>query len=449
MDTKTQCGIGRFTPDCMQCFTKVKIFTVFYSISTLLTSTLSVYIASQITTLEKQFGLTSTQSGFLLSCNDIGYLAVTLFVSYFAEKVHPPRVLSFSTMLFGAAGLICAIPYFISPMHSKTLLAKTSNFSKSSNSFAMGMLSGQLCQASSAFMQSNSEMNCSSNTNSQTSIGLANDFTPVAMAIIAIGMIVQGIAKSPRQAFVTTYIDNNVDKTKTAVYVGGITAFAIFGPALAFGLGGLFSRIYVTLEGNVLLKGLPKSTKVQFDICSKIIERRWLPRHLRTHGDQMICSHCPAKFADRWALKDHEARHSDPLMCDVCGKKYTTRIGLSRHMRDNASSRPIECDICHQRFNDQVQFEGHRNSKHLNYKPFKCTVCNKVFAYRQSMTRHAKICQGNKSYNCVEYNAVFNSKCSLDQQHNGKHGQKEYTCMCGKSFRSIRSFTRHSRICKK
>ncbi|XP_063405834.1 solute carrier organic anion transporter family member 3A1-like [Mytilus trossulus] len=247
MTSKTQCGIGRFTPDCLQCFAKIKFFAIFYSIAALVTSTLSVYIASQITTLEKQFGFTSTQSGLLMSCNDIGYLAVTLFVSYFAEKVHPPRVLSFSTILFGAAGLICAIPYFMSQMHSKTLLSKSSNLNRS-NALRAGMAPGQLCRASSAFIQSNSAMNCSSNSNPPASIGVANDFTPVAMAIIAIGMIIQGIGKSPRQAFVTTYIDNNVDKTKTAVYVGGIMAVAIFGPALGFGLGGLFSRMYVTLE---------------------------------------------------------------------------------------------------------------------------------------------------------------------------------------------------------
>ncbi|CAG2192594.1 KRAB [Mytilus edulis] len=155
-----------------------------------------------------------------------------------------------------------------------------------------------------------------------------------------------------------------------------------------------------------------------------------------------------SKFSDRWALTEHEARHSNPLMCNVCGKKYTSRIGLSRYLRDHASSRPIECDICHQRFNDNAHFEGHRNSKHLNYKPFKCTVCSKAFAYRQSMVRHVKECQGNKSYICMECNAVFNSKRSLDQHHSGKHDQKEHTCMCGKSFRWVRSFTRHSKICK-
>ncbi|CAG2211803.1 unnamed protein product [Mytilus edulis] len=148
---------------------------------------------------------------------------------------------------------------------------------------------------------------------------------------------------------------------------------------------------------------------------------------MRTHGDQLICSHCPAKFSDRWALTEHEARHSNPLMCNVCGKKYTSRNGLSRYLRDHASSRPIECDICHQRFNDNAHFEGHRNSKHLNYKPFKCTVCSKAFAYRQSMVRHGKECQGNKSYICMECNAVFNSNRSLDQHHSGKHDQKEHT----------------------
>ncbi|CAC5378301.1 SLCO2B [Mytilus coruscus] len=245
MDTEIQCGIGRFKPNCLQCCATMKIFTVFYSISALMTSTLSVYIASQITTIEKQFGFTSTQSGLLMSCNDIGYLAVTLFVSYFADKVHAPRVLSFSTLLFGAAGIICAIPYFVSPMYSKSVLPKTSNVS---DFLSKMMSSGQLCEASSTFDESNSNMSCSSKSDTHTSVGVANDFTPVAMAIIAIGMIIQGIGKSPRQAFITTYIDNNVKKTQTAVYVGSVMAVAIFGPALGFGLGGLFSKIYVTLE---------------------------------------------------------------------------------------------------------------------------------------------------------------------------------------------------------
>ncbi|VDI78736.1 solute carrier organic anion transporter family, member 2B, partial [Mytilus galloprovincialis] len=201
-----------------------------------MTSTLSVCIASQIATIEKQFGFASTQSGLLMSCNDIGYLAVTLFVSYFADKVHGPRVLSFSTLSFGAAGIICGIPYFVSPMYSKSILPKTSNGSRSGDFFTKMMSSGQLCEASSNFDQSNSNMSCK----------------------IHIRMILQGIGKSPRQAFITTYIDNNVKKTQTAVYVGSVMAVAIFGPALGFGLDGLFSKIYVTLEDVDISPRVPR-----------------------------------------------------------------------------------------------------------------------------------------------------------------------------------------------
>ena len=220
MATDAKFGIGKFTPNCLQCCASVKVFTMFYSITALMTSTLSVYVASQITTLEKQFGFTSTQSGFLMSCNDIGYLSITLIASYFAEKVHVPRFLSLCTALIGLAGIICAIPYFVSPMYSNIKIANpTANSSALSYDVMIIASSGQLCQRSTMLNESHSQR-CSSTSSEQSTVGVASSFTTVAMAIIAIGMILQGIAKSPRQAFITIYIDNNVDKTKTAVYVG-------------------------------------------------------------------------------------------------------------------------------------------------------------------------------------------------------------------------------------
>ena len=42
----------------------------------------------------------------------------------------------------------------------------------------------------------------------------------LAIAFIAVGMIFQGFGKSPRQPFIGTYIDDNVPKTKTSLYLG-------------------------------------------------------------------------------------------------------------------------------------------------------------------------------------------------------------------------------------
>ena len=108
-----ECGIGSFRPACLQPCTNMYCFVFFYSLAGLSTSTLSSYITSQITALERQFGFSSTESGFLLACNDIGFLATVLFVSYYLRNSHAPRFLSLLTFLFGISGLICALPYFL------------------------------------------------------------------------------------------------------------------------------------------------------------------------------------------------------------------------------------------------------------------------------------------------------------------------------------------------
>ena len=108
------CGLGPCTPRGLQCCARMGVFVGAYSICGLMTSVLSMYIVSQITTIEKQFGLSSAQSGFLLSCNDIGFLLTTLIASYFARKVHIPRTLWASVVLYGIAGLVCSVAYFVS-----------------------------------------------------------------------------------------------------------------------------------------------------------------------------------------------------------------------------------------------------------------------------------------------------------------------------------------------
>lgn len=42
----------------------------------------------------------------------------------------------------------------------------------------------------------------------------------VSIAIIGIGMVLQGVAKSPRGPFTTVYLDDGCDKTKTGFYLG-------------------------------------------------------------------------------------------------------------------------------------------------------------------------------------------------------------------------------------
>ena len=42
----------------------------------------------------------------------------------------------------------------------------------------------------------------------------------VCICLCTTGMMVQGMTKAPRSPFTTTYVDDNVEKSQTAMYMG-------------------------------------------------------------------------------------------------------------------------------------------------------------------------------------------------------------------------------------
>ncbi|KAH3883708.1 solute carrier organic anion transporter family member 2A1-like isoform X1 [Dreissena polymorpha] len=256
------CGLGPCKPIAIQFCARMGIFVGAYSLCGLMTSVLSMYISSQITTIEKQYGLSSSQSGLLLSCNDIGFLLTTLLASYFARKVHIPRVLWLTVVVYGIAGIICSMAYFVSrdfvfeqAEHLSQILTARNASNNANYSVAQSVPSRQypMCnrhhQTADVFSLPRNGSTCDVH-GAETSFGVGepNRYTHLAMAFIAVGMILQGLAKAPRYPFITTYVDDNVNKKNTAMYMGIISGVGIFGPAIAFSVGGLFSRHYVTLQ---------------------------------------------------------------------------------------------------------------------------------------------------------------------------------------------------------
>ncbi|CAG5124478.1 unnamed protein product, partial [Candidula unifasciata] len=217
-------------------------FTATYGVAGIVTSALSMYINSQISTLEKQFNFSSSVSGILMSCNELGYLSTTLIMSYFTRRVHLPRAMAFFTFLYGLSGLFCTVAFFGTRDQIPSPPKEADGFGSGSST---PILFTQTCVNTT--MPSNTS--CGDNTNrAKAPFEISETWRTLAIAILAVGMILQGVAKSPRHPFIGTYVDDNVPKTKTPLYLGIITGLSIFGPALAFGIGGMFSSMYVTLE---------------------------------------------------------------------------------------------------------------------------------------------------------------------------------------------------------
>ncbi|XP_069123732.1 solute carrier organic anion transporter family member 2B1-like [Argopecten irradians] len=241
IDEETQCGLYSWKFSGLQYFANIQSFTFFYSLAGLMTQTLTFYVNSQVPNLEKQFGLSSAESGLVMSFNEIGFLVCSLFISSLARFVHIPRFLFYCTILYGISGVICCIPHYITP-NIDDLYASSS---KSTNHTEENIM--PLCLPEMSRHDQN-VTSCGQDQRKEIFKMVSPEFKTLAIAIIAIGMIVQGVGKAPRAPFVTVYIDDNCEKRKTGFYVGLISAAGILGPAFAFGVGGYLSKIYVTLE---------------------------------------------------------------------------------------------------------------------------------------------------------------------------------------------------------
>lgn len=71
--------------------------------------------------LEKRYGLSSSRSGFIASGNDIGALVVLLFVGYFGERRHKPRLMAIGIFIMCFGCLLFALPQFIGDKYSYVL----------------------------------------------------------------------------------------------------------------------------------------------------------------------------------------------------------------------------------------------------------------------------------------------------------------------------------------
>ncbi|XP_069106695.1 solute carrier organic anion transporter family member 2A1-like isoform X2 [Argopecten irradians] len=245
------CGFGPCKPAMFQSFANIPCFVGWYSIIGLLSQSLNTYLGSQIPSIEKQFGLSSAYSGILMSFNDIGYLSVVLIVSTLAPYVHIPRVLFAAFLLYGVSGVVCSLPHFVS-LNSGTLPSlNLYDVTKGNLSSSLSTRNKvfPLCDLVSGNTSTFDNDACVDGMKKESADDESHsDVRTMFLAIFGIGMVLQGVAKSLRGPFVTVYVDDNGEKRKTGFYMGIIIAVAIAGPSIAFVVGGVFSKIYVTLE---------------------------------------------------------------------------------------------------------------------------------------------------------------------------------------------------------
>ncbi|XP_060063798.1 solute carrier organic anion transporter family member 2A1-like [Ylistrum balloti] len=261
-DTR-KCGLGSCRPDFLQKFANIQSFIGVYSIVGTMTSLMSSYLGSQIPSIERQYGLKSSYSGFIMSFNDIGYFSFILFISSLAKYVHIPLILFWAFVLYGVSGILCSVPHFISLASNSIQFVTSDPFAMINGSKPIMAASNNIPLCITLINETNvtSDACVSGNAEQASGIELVNDgIRRMFLAFFGIGMMLQGVGKSLRGPFVTVYIDDNGKRSRTGFYMGVIIALAICGPVLGYVFGGMLSRVYVTL-GYVLVTDVDMSPR--------------------------------------------------------------------------------------------------------------------------------------------------------------------------------------------
>lgn len=71
------------------------------------------YTTGVVRTLERRFGLSSSQSGLVLSSNDIMHVSVVIFVGYFGLRGNKPRLICVTTSLAALGNLLMSLPHWV------------------------------------------------------------------------------------------------------------------------------------------------------------------------------------------------------------------------------------------------------------------------------------------------------------------------------------------------
>ncbi|KAJ8321834.1 hypothetical protein KUTeg_000305 [Tegillarca granosa] len=247
-----ECGIMGFRPKILSKFRNILTFSIISGFVGIMAS-VQTYFTSQIPHLEKQFGLNSAESGLIVAWSRIGYLIFNLFGSSSAQLLHIPLILFWFMVIYSVAGLCLTIPYFA--MASEGILSRGLSTSNDNFTIKSSVQSKSneyfFCDTSISNITGGVGIGCDVNIPEVSDAGSdVQQFKTMASVIFSLCLLVMGIMYASRFPYTTVFVDDNVNKLKTGFYIGFLYGIGIFGPAIAFTVGGATSKIYVTLEGS-------------------------------------------------------------------------------------------------------------------------------------------------------------------------------------------------------
>nr|XP_057928377.1 solute carrier organic anion transporter family member 2A1 [Doryrhamphus excisus] len=209
-------------------FRSIKVFVLCHGLLQFSQLLYSSYFKSTISTIERRYGLSSYSSGTISSLHEVSNSVLIVFLSYFGNRLHRPRIIGIGGVLMAISSLILTLPHFLSQPYD----------------YDSVLLNGHdICD-----LQGNSS--ASESCGHDESRRLAD--TKTLWLLMAAAQLLFGVGSVPIQPFGISYIDDFAAPGNSPLYIAILFAVSVFGPAIGFLLGSVMLRIYVDVDKSAL-----------------------------------------------------------------------------------------------------------------------------------------------------------------------------------------------------
>lgn len=222
------------------------------------------FLNSAIQSLERQFQISSSKSGLLISASRFGTVPTVLILAYLGNKGNKARWIGLSCILIAIGCFTAAMPNFIFPvqleeaMHENGTLVEADQFLKSLNFTKQHDLDFSTFKKTSfvycdefsvQFKRHSSKQKCQM----RTSMMKGNEW---AFNIVLIAVTLFGIGRSVPWTVGTPLIDDAVQRKSAPYYFAVLRSTRLMGPLAGSWLAAGCFKLYVTLKKPVGLTPL-------------------------------------------------------------------------------------------------------------------------------------------------------------------------------------------------
>lgn len=186
-EAELPCGWGAFRPRALQGLASPPWVLLFLSAASFLQGmTVNGLVNTVVTSIERRFQLSSSQTGVVSSAYDMAACVCLAFVSYFGGAGHKPRWLGGGMLLMALGSLLFTLPHFATPPYRVSVSERA-----------------EPCSAG------------------RTAPCHAQEAGPSSYRFLfMLGQFLHGAGATPLYTLGVTYLDENVGSNHAPVYIG-------------------------------------------------------------------------------------------------------------------------------------------------------------------------------------------------------------------------------------